>query len=176
MFGVILEKIMKNNNIRVKDLAIAADITEGYISDLKKERSVPRENKLESILLGLKITDIEKEDLIKAWEKDVSPKSFVIKYEKLELENKNLKEMIKDKKLKELLEVKNNEIEKLRNEIENLKKYKEIFEMLKPDDLKTTLERIIKDIELEMYKNNSYKENKKDLEALRREIYEYFIK
>ena len=60
MFGKLLENKMKEKGIRVKDLSILADITEGYISDLKKEKSVPRRDKLEAILNNIPLSKEEK--------------------------------------------------------------------------------------------------------------------
>ena len=66
MFGKLLENKMKEKGIRVKDLSILADITEGYISDLKKEKSVPRRDKLEAILNNIPLSKEEKEELYEA--------------------------------------------------------------------------------------------------------------
>lgn len=174
-FGKKLEIIMKKYKIRVKDLSIACDITEGYISDIKKGRSLPREDKMLRILENLNISSEEKENLKDLWEKETSPKSFVAKFENLENQNQKLKEMINSKYDNNtflLLENKEKEIKKLKEEKVSLEKYKKLLLLLSKEDLKYTLNRIIKDIEYNLKENNSYEENKFEIEELKKEVLE----
>lgn len=174
MFGKLLENKMKEKGIRVKDLSILADITEGYISDLKKEKSVPRRDKLEAILNNIPLSKEEKEELYEAWERDSSPYSFVKKYDNLVEENKHLKELISDKKenlsLIDQLKVQKKLTEKIENQKNRYKLYMELFAMLEEEDRKYMLKQILRNIECDMREKGIYAENKKEIDRLKKEI------
>ncbi len=174
MFGKLLENKMKEKGIRVKDLSILADITEGYISDLKKEKSVPRRDKLEAILNNIPLSKEEKEELYEAWERDSSPYSFVKKYDNLVEENKHLKELISDKEenlsLIDQLKVQKKLTEKIENQKNRYKLYMELFTMLEEDDRKYMLKQILRNIECDMREKGIYAENKKEIDRLKKEI------
>ena len=174
MFGKLLENKMKEKGIRVKDLSILADITEGYISDLKKEKSVPRREKLEAILGNMPLTKEEKEELYEAWERDSSPYSFVKKYDNLVEENKHLKELISDKEenlsLIDQLKVQKKLTEKIENQKNRYKLYMELFAMLEEEDRKYMLKQILRNIECDMREKGIYAENKKEIDRLKKEI------
>ncbi|WP_304206958.1 helix-turn-helix transcriptional regulator [Fusobacterium perfoetens] len=174
MFGKLLENKMKEKGIRVKDLSILADITEGYISDLKKEKSVPRRDKLEAILNNIPLSKEEKEELYEAWERDSSPYSFVKKYDNLVEENKHLKELISDKEenlsLIDQLKVQKKLTEKIENQKNRYKLYMELFAMLEEDDRKYMLKQILRNIECDMREKGIYAENKKEIDRLKKEI------
>lgn len=174
MFGKLLENKMKEKGIRVKDLSILADITEGYISDLKKEKSVPRRDKLEAILNNIPLSKEEREELYEAWERDSSPYSFVKKYDNLVEENKHLKELISDKEenlsLIDQLKVQKKLTEKIENQKNRYKLYMELFAMLEEDDRKYMLKQILRNIECDMREKGIYAENKKEIDRLKKEI------
>lgn len=174
MFGKLLENKMKEKGIRVKDLSILADITEGYISDLKKEKSVPRRDKLEAILNNIPLSKEEKEELYEAWERDSSPYSFVKKYDNLVEENKHLKELISDKEenlsLIDQLKVQKKLTEKIENQKNRYKLYMELFAMLEEEDRKYMLKQILRNIECDMREKGIYVENKKEIDRLKKEI------
>ncbi|MBM6874410.1 helix-turn-helix domain-containing protein [Fusobacterium mortiferum] len=174
MFGKLLENKMKEKGIRVKDLSILADITEGYISDLKKEKSVPRRDKLEAILNNIPLSKEEKEELYEAWERDSSPYSFVKKYDNLVEENKHLKELISDKEenlsLIDQLKVQKKLTEKIENQKNRYKLYMELFAMLEEEDRKYMLKQILRNIECDMREKGIYAENKKEIDRLKKEI------
>lgn len=174
MFGKLLENKMKEKGIRVKDLSILADITEGYISDLKKEKSVPRRDKLEAILNNIPLSKEEKEELYEAWERDSSPYSFVKKYDNLVEENKHLKELISDKEenlsLIDQLKVQKKLTEKIENQKNRYKLYMELFAMLEEEDRKYMLKQILRNIECDMREKGIYVENKKEIDKLKKEI------
>lgn len=174
MFGKLLENKMKEKGIRVKDLSILADITEGYISDLKKEKSVPRRDKLEAILNNIPLSKEEKEELYEAWERDSSPYSFVKKYDNLVEENKHLKELISDKEenlnLIDQLKVQKKLTEKIENQKNRYKLYMELFAMLEEEDRKYMLKQILRNIECDMREQGIYVENKKEIDKLKKEI------
>lgn len=174
MFGKLLENKMKEKGIRVKDLSILADITEGYISDLKKEKSVPRRDKLEAILNNIPLSKEEKEELYEAWERDSSPYSFVKKYDNLVEENKHLKELISDKEenmsLIDQLKVQKKLTEKIENQKNRYKLYMELFAMLDEEDRKYMLKQILRNIECNMREQGIYVENKKEIDRLKKEI------
>ena len=174
MFGKLLENKMKEKGIRVKDLSILADITEGYISDLKKEKSVPRRDKLEAILNNIPLSKEEKEEMYEAWERDSSPYSFVKKYDNLVEENKHLKELISDKEenmsLIDQLKVQKKLTEKIENQKNRYKLYMELFAMLEEEDRKYMLKQILRNIECDMREKGIYAENKKEIDRLKKEI------
>ena len=174
MFGKLLENKMKEKGIRVKDLSILADITEGYISDLKKEKSVPRRDKLEAILNNIPLSKEEKEELYEAWERDSSPYSFVKKYDNLVEENKHLKELISDKEenlsLIDQLKVQKKLTEKIENQKNRYKLYMELFAMLEEEDRKYMLKQILRNIECDMTEKGIYAGNKKEIDRLKKEI------
>ena len=174
MFGKLLENKMKEKGIRVKDLSILADITEGYISDLKKEKSVPRRDKLEAILNNIPLSKEEKEELYEAWERDSSPYSFVKKYDNLVEENKHLKELISDKEENlswiDQLKVQKKLTEKIENQKNRYKLYMELFAMLEEEDRKYMLKQILRNIECDMREKGIYAENKKEIDRLKKEI------
>lgn len=168
MFGKLLENKMKEKGIRVKDLSILADITEGYISDLKKEKSVPRRDKLEAILNNIPLSKEEKEELYEAWERDSSPYSFVKKYDNLVEENKHLKELISDKEenlsLIDQLKVQKKLTEKIENQKNRYKLYMELFAMLEEEDRKYMLKQILRNIEC------GYEMKKEFMQKIKKEI------
>lgn len=174
MFGKLLEQRMKEKSIRVKDLSILADITEGYISDLKKEKSVPRRDKLEALLNNIPLSKEEKEELYEAWERDSSPYSFVKKYDDLLEENKHLKELISNKEenmnLIDQLKVQKKLTEKIENQKNRYKLYMELFAMLEEEDRKYMLKQILRNIECNMREKGIYLENKKEIDKLKKEI------
>lgn len=174
MFGKLLENKMKEKGIRVKDLSILADITEGYISDLKKEKSVPRRDKLEAILNNIPLSKEEKEELYEAWERDSSPYSFVKKYDNLVEENKHLKELISDKEenlsLIDQLKVQKKLTEKIENQKNRYKLYMELFAMLEEEDRKYMLKQILRNIECDMREKGIYAENKKEIDRLKKKL------
>lgn len=151
-----------------------ADITEGYISDLKKEKSVPRRDKLEAILNNIPLSKEEKEELYEAWERDSSPYSFVKKYDNLVEENKHLKELISDKEenlsLIDQLKVQKKLTEKIENQKNRYKLYMELFAMLEEEDRKYMLKQILRNIECDMREKGIYAENKKEIDRLKKEI------
>ena len=174
MFGKLLEEKMKEKAIRVKDLSILADITEGYISDLKKEKSVPRREKLEAILNNIPLSKEEKEELYEAWERDSSPYSFVKKYDNLVEENRHLKELISNKEenmsLIDQLKIQKKLTEKIEKQKEKCKLYMELFAMLEEEDRKYILKQILRNIECNMREKGLYAENKKEIDKLKKEI------
>lgn len=174
MFGKLLEQRMKEKSIRVKDLSILADITEGYISDLKKEKSVPRRDKLEALLNNIPLSKEEKEELYEAWERDSSPYSFVKKYDDLLEENKHLKELISNKEenmnLIDQLKIQKKLTEKIENQKNRYKLYMELFAMLEEEDRKYMLKQILRNIECNMREKGIYVENKKEIDKLKKEI------
>lgn len=174
MFGKLLENKMKEKGIRVKDLSILADITEGYISDLKKEKSVPRREKLEAILSNIPLSKEEKEELYEAWERDSSPYSFVKKYDDLVEENKHLKELVSDKEenmsLIDQLKVQKKLTEKIENQKNRYKIYMELFSMLGEEERKYIVKQILRNIECDLREKGIYSENKKEVDRLKKEI------
>lgn len=138
MFGYLLKEIMKKYKIKGKELSVYSDLTEGFISDIKKGRCLPRIENLNKILDLIPMTTEEKLKLQKKWEKERAPKSFVKRYDELEekynlLYSFYLKSLDKDTK-KLILEImKENEL--LKKEQIKLKLYKEFLKPLTEDDL-----------------------------------------
>lgn len=173
MFGKMLEEIMSKKKIKVKDLSILSDITEGYISDIRKGKAIPRLPKFKAILESLNLTSEEKENLTNVWEKESSPETFVKKYEILEEKVKNYEEIFKDipeNDLLEQLKIQKNINLKLEKEKNECILYKQLFEMMSEEDKKYTLKNILRAIESEMREQGIYQENKKEIEKLKKEI------
>lgn len=173
MFGKMLEDIMTKKKIKVKDLSILSDITEGYISDIRKGKAVPRLPKFNAILESLNLTTEEKQELIDVWEKESSPETFVKKYEILEEKVKEYEDIIKDipeNDLMEQLKIQKNINIKLEKEKNECLLYKQLFDLLPEEDKKYTLKNILRTIEAEMREQGIYQENKKEIEKLKKEI------
>lgn len=173
MFGKMLEEIMQRKKIKVKELSILSDITEGYISDLKKEKALPRRNKLDAILENIPLTSKEREELFLAWEKDSAPESFTKKYEILEQENKEYKEILSNLENSDLLEqikIQKKIVEKLEKEKERSDLYLQLFKMLSEEDRNYILKNILRNIEYDFKEKGMYEENKKEIETLKKEI------
>ncbi|WP_303189290.1 hypothetical protein [Fusobacterium ulcerans] len=173
MFGKLLEEIMKKKKIKVKELSILSDVTEGYISDIKKEKAIPRKAKLDAILENMQLNDLEKEELFSAWEKDSSPRTFVEKYELLEKENAEYKELLsklENSNLIDQIKLQKKVNEKLEKEKEKFELYAQLFKMLSEEDRKFVVKMILRNIEFDMREAGKYEENKKEIEKLKKEI------
>lgn len=173
MFGKFLEEIMAKKKIKVKDLSILSDITEGYISDIRKGKAIPRLPKFNAILENLNLSKEEKDKFISIWEKESSPETFVKKYEILEEKVKNYEEILKtipENDLVEQLKIQKNINLKLEKEKNECILYKQLFEMMSEEDKKYTLKNILRAIEYEMREQGIYQENKKEIEKLKKEI------
>lgn len=150
MFGEKLEELIKSKKIKSKDLAIASDVTEGYLTDIKKGRAIPKEEKLKRIVSALELNSEEKEEICFLWEKETSAKQFVKRFEELEKENHFLKKMIDPKKGVDLLEIRKgyeDKIRKMQEENDELQKYKTLLFLLPKDDRIFFVKKILKDIE-----------------------------
>lgn len=150
MFGKKIEEIIKVKGIKSKDLAIAANVTEGYLTDIKKGRALPREDKLIRIIDALELEEREKEELYFLWEKGMSPQNFVERFEELERENNQLKSLINQKEKINIDSIRNeyeNKIKKLEDEKKDLEKYKTLLFLLPREDRVFFVKKILKDIE-----------------------------
>ena len=173
MFGKMLEDIMAKKKLKVKELSILSDISEGYISDIKKGKAIPRLPKFNAILDSLNLTKEEKEEFINVWEKESSPEAFVKKYEILEEKVKNYEEILNNMEgnnLLEQLKIQKNINSKLEKEKNECILYKQLFEMMSEEDKKYTLKNILRAIESEMRDQGIYQENKREIEKLKKEI------
>lgn len=145
MFGNLLSEVMKKYRIKGKEISIQTGLTEGFISDIRKGKSLPKKDNLQKILENIPITINEKEELIECWEKENSPNSFIERYEKLKenfdiLNNFFLQNNMGD--CKEFILKLEKENFDLKKEINELKLYKEFFKLLHDDDLKYLTNRI----------------------------------
>lgn len=174
MFGELLERKMKEKSVRVKDLSILTDITEGYISDIKKSKTVPRLDKVERILQNLPITAEEKKELFSAWERDVSPITFVKKYDALVEENEQLKNIVsfteENSTFIEQLKLQKKLTEKIEKEKNKYKLLVDLFLMMSEEDRAYILKQILRNIECDLREKGSYAENKKEIKRLKKEI------
>ncbi|MGL5595604.1 MAG: helix-turn-helix domain-containing protein [Cetobacterium sp.] len=147
-FGTLLKLTMKKHKITGKDLSIFSNLTEGFISDIKNEKTIPREQNLNKIIEALKIPLHEKVELQIAWEKISSPKNFVKRFEELEADFNILSSfyIVNDVQnstaiKKSILELKrDNQV--LKKELEFLRLYKEFFLLLSEDDMKYLITKI----------------------------------
>lgn len=150
MFGKKIEEIIKTKRIKSRDLAIAANVTEGYLTDIKKGRALPREDKLIRIIDALELKESEREELYFLWEKSMSPQNFVERFEELEKENKQLKSLINQRENINIDSIRNkyeNKIKKLEDEKKDLEKYKALLFLLPKEDRIFFVKKILKDIE-----------------------------
>lgn len=177
MFGKLLGEIMTKKRIKVKELSILSDITEGYLSDIKRGKALPRPSKLNSILDNINLSNEEREELLSAWEKDSSPAEFVKKYEVLEKKVKKYEKLLENVPENELLE----EISKQKSIIQKLEKdraenliYKELFDMMSEEDKNYTIKNILRTIEAEMREQGIFLENKKIIEKIKKDISKIF--
>lgn len=141
---------LKRNGMKSKELALSADLTEGYLTDIKKGRALPKEEKLLNILNSLNLDEERKNDLYRLWAKETSPKKFVENFEKIEKENKILKELISAKEYRKIEKIQNDyeeKIKKLEIEKKEYQKYKTLLFLLPKEDRIFFVKKILKDIE-----------------------------
>lgn len=173
MFGELLTKKMKEKSLRLKDLSILTDITEGYLSDIKNDNAVPKRDKFETITSVLGLTPVEKDNFLLAWERDSAPAGFVKRYDNLKIENEHLKKMIDDDNTNSLLDQLkmqkklNENLEKQKNKY---KLYADLFGMLKPEDRNYMLKLLLLQVESNLREEKIFLENKKDFETLKKAL------
>lgn len=174
MFGELLSQKMKEKSMRLKDLSILTDITEGYLSDIKNDNAVPKRDKFEVIVKVLNLTPEEKDQFLLAWERDSSPLGFVKRYDNLVTENEYLKKVIDDAEntnvLLEQLKVQkkiNDTLEKQKN---RYKLYADLFNMMQEQDKVYMLKLILLQIENSMREQKIFTENKKEFDDIKRGI------
>ncbi|MBR8702280.1 MULTISPECIES: helix-turn-helix transcriptional regulator [unclassified Fusobacterium] len=171
MFGEQLTEILEKYKIKNRKLALLTGITEGFISDIKRGRSVPRKDNLIAILDNLPLTKEEREHLYEEWEREVSPDTFVKKYD--ELSNKyrlllNAAGGEEEGRTKiEIQRINEKYIEKIEAEKEKYKIYYELFMMLDEDERKFTIKQIISNIEFNLRTAGKYEENKEEIDFLK---------
>lgn len=174
MLGEMLSKKMKEKSLRIKDLSILTDITEGYLSDIKNGNAVPKREKFETITSVLGLTPEEKDQFLYAWERDSSTAGFVKRYDNLKLENEYLKKMLDNTedtntlldqlKLQKKL---NDNLEKQKNKY---KLYADLFSMLREEDRNYMLKLLLLQVEAGLRENKIFLENKKDFEILKKAL------
>lgn len=169
MFGEELKKILLNRNLKNSQLQkILNDMGDkcsaGYLGDIIKNKYLPSDKKLNIIISALGLTSEEEKLLKEKWALQKSGNVMEFKINRLEEENKNLKKVLERVKPEILL----------LEEIDNLKKYKEICELIldlaDTDDLEFILKVFIEKIENKAYKENKISEVKKDLDFLKKII------
>ena len=67
MFGEVLEKMMNKKNIGVSKFRDITGISAGYMSDLKKNRYLPSEAKLNVIIETLELNKEDERELREEW-------------------------------------------------------------------------------------------------------------
>ena len=150
MFCNELIKELKKSGMKSKELALSADLTEGYLTDIKKGRALPKEGKLINILDSLNLDETRKEELYMLWAKESSPKKVIDSFEKLEKENKNLKKLINIEEYEKIEKIRNEyekKIEKIEMEKKEFRKYKTLLFLLPKEDRLFFVKKILKDIE-----------------------------
>ncbi|MGL5640012.1 MAG: helix-turn-helix domain-containing protein [Cetobacterium sp.] len=169
MLGEKIEKIIKEKKMRSKDISLISGITEGYLSDIKKGRAIPREEKFKQLIKALKLTKEEEEEVIFLWEKESSPKEFVKKYEILEKENKILKEQLTDsEKISSIIQEYEAKMKLIVNENEELKKYKLLLFLLPKEDRVFFIKKILRDIESNMKIKGKSRMFSKELDEIKK--------
>lgn len=125
MFKEILTDFMYSKGVKGMDLADHLKTSSGYVTDLKKGRTFPSEERLSMIIEFLRLNADEKRKMEEAWSLDRATNSFKAKYAKLEKDNEEMLKVLKSmSKEKDAMD----ELDELKKSSEKLKSLKKIYE------------------------------------------------
>lgn len=171
MFAEKFTEILEKYSIRNRKLSFLTGITEGFLSDIKRGRSLPRKEKLMLILDNLPLTIQERDELYNEWERDSSPETFVEKFDALKTDyNLLIAATGGEEKARTSIEVQrlnNKYVEKLEQEKEKYKLYYDLFMLLPEEDRKFMIKQILSNIEYDLRETRKYEENKLEIEKLK---------
>lgn len=160
MFGEILEKMMDKKNIGVSKFKELTGISAGYMSDLKKNRYLPSENKLNIIIKTLELNKEDEKELREEWALSKSGNNLRTTIKTLKENNNNMLNVLKNVK-------KENE---LAEQIEALSHYKTLYDLLFKDlnteEAKELLKTISEKLEIIALRKNKHEEIKEKIEQL----------
>lgn len=166
MFGEKLKQIMKEKKITIVSVKEKTGLSQGYISDVRKGVFLPSEKKLNLIFDVLNLAEDELELLKKEWSLDKSGNEFRDIFIELNQENKNLKSVLKRMTSEK----------KLLEEIDELKIYKEIYELifgiLTPEEIAELINQISEKLEIIAYRKGNYEKVKEKIDILNKLIKE----
>lgn len=152
MFGDLLRKFIDEKYKNLTKFSDACDISKGHLSDILSGRIMPKKSLLNVFFEKLNLNEADKNEMLKQWALDKSDGILRPEIEKLELENKNMLEVLKN--------VKNEKV--LLKEIEELKEYENFYNLffkeLNSEETKTILNAIVREL-----KAMSFDSPKKDL-------------
>lgn len=142
MFGELLRKFIDEKYESLTKFSDVCDISKGHLSDILNGRIMPKRSLLNLFLEKLNLNENDKNEMLKEWALDKSDGILRPKIEKLELENKNMLEVLKD--------VKNEKI--LLKEIEELKEYQSFYDLffkeLSSEQTKAVLNAMVKELKV----------------------------
>lgn len=164
MFGEVLEKMMNKKNIGVSKFRDITGISAGYMSDLKKNRYLPSEAKLNVIIETLELNKEDEKELREEWALSKSGNNLRSTIETLKEKNDDMLSVLKNVK-------KETELAK---QIETLSSYKAIYDILFKDlnteEAKELLKAISEKLEILALRKNKHNEAQSKIEELNKII------
>lgn len=164
MFGEVLEKMMNKKNIGVSKFRDITGISAGYMSDLKKNRYLPSEAKLNVIIETLELNKEDERELREEWALSKSGNNLRSTIETLKEKNDDMLSVLKNVK-------KETELAK---QIETLSSYKTIYDILFKDlnteEAKELLKAISEKLEILALRKNKHNEAQSKIEELNKII------
>lgn len=143
MFGKVLREFIEEKYSNGVRFAEEVGISTGHLSDILMGRVLPKKNKLEIFIDKLQpLSEEKRKKLIREWALDKSEGVLREDFEKMESENKNMLEVLK--------EVKNEKV--LLKEIEELKEYENFYNLffkeLNSEETKAVLNAMVKELKV----------------------------
>ena len=92
--GKILKEIIQEKGFKQKEIAEAAEISTGTLSDILNKRFIGKETTIKNIIEFLNLTKDEELEVWKAWSMDRAEPKAAAYFEKLDRENKKLKKIL----------------------------------------------------------------------------------
>lgn len=164
MFGKELEKMILERYDNKKKFADECKISAGHLNDFIKGRSFPKEEILNKIFLKLSLNEKKKEYLLEEWAHGKSSNILREKINKLETENSNMKDVLKNLD-KEII---------LKEKVDSLKAYEDfynlIFKDLTLEEKEEMLNVIMDKVKLLAIEKNKYEDTKEKINLIKDKI------
>lgn len=167
MFGKVLREFIEEKYSNGVRFAEEVGISTGHLSDILMGRVLPKKDKLEIFIDKLQpLSEEKRKKLIREWALDKSEGVLREDFEKMESENKNMLEVLK--------EVKNEKV--LLKEIEELKEYENFYNLffkeLNSEETKAVLNAMVKELKVMSIDSPNSKILKEKFEKLEKIISE----
>lgn len=166
MFGDLLRKFIDEKYKNLTKFSDVCDISKGHLSDILSGRIMPKKSLLNVFFEKLNLNEADKNEMLKQWALDKSDGILRPEIEKLEMENKNMLEVLKN--------VKNEKV--LLKEIEELKEYESFYNLffkeLSPEQTKAVLNSMVKELKVLSIDSPNSKTLKEKFEKLEKIIEE----